>query len=41
MSIEAAMAKQSRWNAHAAIMAAFAALAQVAASLMPVCRAFS
>jgi hypothetical protein len=39
-AIETTMAKQSRWNAYAAILAALSALAQVSTSFMPVCRAF-
>jgi hypothetical protein len=39
-SIETTMAKQSRWNAYAAILAACSAFAQVFASFMPVCRGF-
>jgi hypothetical protein len=40
-SIETTMVQQSRWNAYAAILAAFSALAQVCTSFMPACRAFS
>jgi hypothetical protein len=40
-SIETTMVQQSRWNAHAAVLAALSALAQVSTSFMPVCRAFS